>query len=727
MSDTPEKLHVVFAGRRDDECDQRLMETLLSATARLHFAESADETLQICSSQLPDMVVARQVEGFDAFDLTARLRSLVKPPHVILVGDNDDATAWRMALDSGAAAYIPAHRVAEELAKAIARTDHAIALTRGHRLSFAKTDRTARIFESLPLGILLVDGTGSVASANHSFIAMTGLSAENLKGIKLKSLLAQILEDRFARTRELLDASRQGVSWSGECRCYYSNNREGWAAITISPLAHPDENPWSVMTIRDISETRRATNRLLTEKGAAHDLLSAQGYAAPEDLHRLNSMLLGGADVALEEATFNLKDLLSRSLCRDISLDISSSIPEHLKGMRLELGAAIRALAVWGRRNSKNGMAALSVTIRQRNGKSWQLLFTMFSEDNQITENSYESADDHLLHHKKAAHPAEVAGIGLASWLVTLLGGSMIIMKTSKNEGRRASFSLWLEEDSSHVLEDTKEHDDTPFQPWHGEQSGEKPEKPLRVLLAEDSPIDQANIKNLMQRLGYEIIAAENGHEAVEECEHNDFDLILMDILMPVMDGFEASRLIREREALSGRRTPIIALTSYSLKAVQEKCQRVGMNGYLPKPVSMTSLRKVMETIPKAVVTVQENEISQAIQSDNSLQVLNSRHAIEFIEGNTELYRELIDLFILHAPKTMEELVEALLTENSDAIEKASHKMKGMAANIGAEKFSASNRQLMDLARDGKLTDCKEWLKRLQGEFALLEKVLLAY
>ncbi len=515
MSNNPEELYIVFVGRRSDDCDSRLMSVLLNVAGRLQIAENPDDAIQICSAHLPDMVVVRHSEELDGFVLSARLRALAKPPHLLLVGDADDLSAWRLAIEAGVAAYIPTHRIEEELDRSISRIGHAICLTRSHRASFAEKHRTAGVFEALPFGALLLDGTGSVAAVNQAFTALTGITAENAKGLKLRSLLGQIMDDSFGFGKELTDATRQGLPWKGECRCYYNHLRDGWAAITVTPLVPRDDPPWSIITFRDITDERRNLNRLLTEKWAAHDLLSGQFYADPADIHTLNATLLR-SEAPTEESSFNLGELIRTSLGKDIPLNLSPSIPARLKGRRLALATAVKSIGGWGRRNSTTGRAEFSVKIRQRNVASWQIIFSIFSEDRHAAENRYESADNYLIERKTTERPSELAGIGLASWLVNTMGGSPVIIRTIQGEGRHGSFSVWLEEDPAGAAESMNDGDQG-VNTWQGMRHSEAVSGQLRILLAEDSPIDQANIKSLIQRLDYQVVAVENGHEAVGE------------------------------------------------------------------------------------------------------------------------------------------------------------------------------------------------------------------
>ena len=118
-----------------------------------------------------------------------------------------------------------------------------------------------------------------------------------------------------------------------------------------------------------------------------------------------------------------------------------------------------------------------------------------------------------------------------------------------------------------------------------------------RVLLAEDNAVNRTLAVRLLEKLGYSVIAAGNGAEAVEAFENNLFDVVLMDIQMPVMDGFEATAVIRTKEKLTGGHIPIIAMTAHALKGDQERCISAGMDGYVSKPIRTSELFSTIESM----------------------------------------------------------------------------------------------------------------------------------
>jgi CheY-like chemotaxis protein len=127
------------------------------------------------------------------------------------------------------------------------------------------------------------------------------------------------------------------------------------------------------------------------------------------------------------------------------------------------------------------------------------------------------------------------------------------------------------------------------------------PSRKLHVLVAEDSPVNQKLAAALVQKLGHEVVLANNGQEALSAWESQPFDLILMDIQMPEMDGLEATRKIRQKEQQRGTHVPIIAVTAHVLPEDREKCLQAGMDEYLGKPVNAKALAKVMEAVAETL------------------------------------------------------------------------------------------------------------------------------
>jgi CheY-like chemotaxis protein len=119
----------------------------------------------------------------------------------------------------------------------------------------------------------------------------------------------------------------------------------------------------------------------------------------------------------------------------------------------------------------------------------------------------------------------------------------------------------------------------------------------LRILLAEDSLVNQKLAAGLLEKLGHTVVVANHGREAIAAWESDDFDLVLMDVQMPEMDGFEATAAIRAKESRTGSHVPIIAMTAHALKGDRERCLKAGMDDYVAKPIRAQQLFDTIETV----------------------------------------------------------------------------------------------------------------------------------
>jgi two-component system, sensor histidine kinase and response regulator len=127
--------------------------------------------------------------------------------------------------------------------------------------------------------------------------------------------------------------------------------------------------------------------------------------------------------------------------------------------------------------------------------------------------------------------------------------------------------------------------------------SDEEPSRQLRVLLAEDNVINQRLVRRLLEARGHLVAIAENGSEAIGLSEEHEFDLVLMDVQMPDVDGLDATAAIRQREARTGLHVPIVAMTAYAMKSDEDRCLRAGMDGYVSKPINASTLFTAIDKV----------------------------------------------------------------------------------------------------------------------------------
>jgi signal transduction histidine kinase/CheY-like chemotaxis protein/HPt (histidine-containing phosphotransfer) domain-containing protein len=247
--------------------------------------------------------------------------------------------------------------------------------------------------------------------------------------------------------------------------------------------------------------------------------------------------------------------------------------------------------------------------------------------------------------------------------------------------------------------------------------------RPLHILLAEDNVVNQKVAVNMLQKRDHTVTVAQNGKEvlaALNAAEEHSFDLILMDIQMPEMDGLEATAHIRELEKGSGKHIPIIALTANAMKGDREICLKVGMDGYASKPLKAEELLTIMRELMtnKMATTV----VLSAIKTSENT-AFNEKQALAVVDGDMELFREIVGLFLDESPKTMAEIKNAIDSSDAERLNRAAHSLKGSAGNFGARPVAETALRLEMMGKNKNLIGAMEAFALLTDEMERLKQV----
>ncbi len=243
----------------------------------------------------------------------------------------------------------------------------------------------------------------------------------------------------------------------------------------------------------------------------------------------------------------------------------------------------------------------------------------------------------------------------------------------------------------------------------------------LRVLLAEDNAVNQELAVRLLERRGHSVVLARNGKEALAALDEQKFDLVLMDVQMPEMDGFEATAAIRAREKQTRQHLPIIAMTAHVMKGDRERCLAAGMDGYIPKPVQPKELFQAIEglaTLPA------EAEGSTSLQESPD-EVLDRVAVLARVDGDSELLEEMVKLFLRECPNLLAETRQAVRRRDAGALERAAHTLKSAMGNFGRRAAYRAADRLEQMGREGELDHAEEAFQALEREIERLKPALV--
>jgi CheY-like chemotaxis protein len=243
----------------------------------------------------------------------------------------------------------------------------------------------------------------------------------------------------------------------------------------------------------------------------------------------------------------------------------------------------------------------------------------------------------------------------------------------------------------------------------------------LHILLAEDGLVNQKVAVNLLEQRGHKVTVANNGRQALDALNSESFDVVLMDIQMPTMDGYEATATIREQEKASGEHIPIIAMTAHAMKGDRERCLEVGMDGYIAKPIRAKDL---YETVEKITVKVWESQRQEDTITDEK-EILDRDKILEQTGANEETLKEIVELFDVESAKLMKKIRNAITNEDSLMLQRAAHTLKGSIRIFGAERSAAAAKRLETIGRDKNLVDAEEAWQVLVEEIERLKPLLI--
>jgi CheY-like chemotaxis protein/HPt (histidine-containing phosphotransfer) domain-containing protein len=235
----------------------------------------------------------------------------------------------------------------------------------------------------------------------------------------------------------------------------------------------------------------------------------------------------------------------------------------------------------------------------------------------------------------------------------------------------------------------------------------------LRVLVAEDNPVNQALLLRVLEKQGHLPELAHNGREAVALAATGCFDIVLMDVQMPEIDGLAATAAIRDQESRHGTtHIPIYAMTAHALKGDEERCLAAGMDGYISKPVDFARLREVLQQVASRIPESPPWERSRALMQ---------------VGGDEELLHETAQLFLHESTGLLAMLHDSLAQSDADAARLAAHRLRGSVGYFAAIPLASLLLRVEELARKPDVAAAAALMPRVEQEFGRLRGALEEY
>lgn len=236
---------------------------------------------------------------------------------------------------------------------------------------------------------------------------------------------------------------------------------------------------------------------------------------------------------------------------------------------------------------------------------------------------------------------------------------------------------------------------------------------PRRVLVVEDTPANQQVMRAILNQRGHLVQIANNGRDGIDMLLRDEFDVVLMDVQMPTMDGLQATQAIRKLTAAEKARVPIIALTTHVRHEDRVKCFAVGMNAYLGKPIDAAEVICMVEAMSPG-------HRSSDASNDNRLSapagLIDLATARRRMGGDEELLKDMARFFLADSPQMLEEIRGSFAQGDAANVQRVAHGLKGLASNFNASLVIAAVQRLEDDSRDGRVAEATVALDELIRE-----------
>jgi CheY-like chemotaxis protein len=252
---------------------------------------------------------------------------------------------------------------------------------------------------------------------------------------------------------------------------------------------------------------------------------------------------------------------------------------------------------------------------------------------------------------------------------------------------------------------------------------------PLRILLVDDNAINQKVAARILQQFGYQSELAANGREALDKLDRQPFDFIFMDVMMPEMDGLEATRLLRKRQMIGGynyyqSRIIIVAMTAHAMQGDREKCLAAGMDDYLAKPVRPKDVRDMLQRWGGKILQEARPLSAAPAAGLNGEPPVDLDRMRELTDGNADGLRELVEMFLKQTHKQFDLIGSAIRDGKAEEVRRVAHSCAGASATLGMTHLVPKLRELERLGATGSLPAADQLCQAALHEYLRVQEFL---